>query len=277
MFTALSPVARNIGWNPVQISEVTAYGSAIMAVAMVVSMIVSMSNVSDTLMISFGVGLFFISGSSMYLLWTEGVSYWQFTIPSYLVFIGYPFIGPANRSRYAKAIHSKKELEGSYGIMMSLINQATAFSGLIAPTLIASFVIRTQAEVDASSDKHALTLGALYVPILCSLVFAGLFYNHYFIDLQNNEDSKDCDDDKEVISENTALLVKNTEKNAPRASLVEISDTFSSTSEVYRRMSVEALGIPNPVDTKYERELTEELKKDQQLWDEIEQLDCIED
>lgn len=269
MFTALSPVARNLGWNPVQISEVTAYGSAIMAVAMVVSMVVSLSNVSDTLMISFGVGLFFISGSSMYLLWTEGVGYWQFTVPSYLVFIGYPFIGPASRSKYAKAIHSKKELEGSYGIMMSLINQATAFSGLIAPTLIASFVIRTKAEIDASPDKHSLTLGALYVPILCSLVFVGLFYNYFFIEQPNKTEAKD---DTDVVSENTALLGK----KAPRASILEISDTFSRTSEAYRRMSVEALGIPNPVDTKYEQELLEELKRDEELWDELEKMDSLE-
>lgn len=273
MFTALSPVARNLGWNPVQISEVTAYGSAIMAVAMVVSMVVSMSNVSDSLMISFGIGLFFISGSSMYLLWTEGVGYWQFTIPSYLVFVGYPFIGPASRSKYAKAIHSKKELEGSYGIMMSLINQATAFSGLIAPTLIASFVIRSKEEIDSSSDKHSLTIGALYVPILCSLVFVGLFYNHYFVDQPNKTESEKNTD---VVSENTSLLVK-AGKKPPRASILEISDTFSRSSEAYRRMSVEAFGIPNPVDTKYEQELLEELKKDEELWDELEQLYSLED
>lgn len=240
-----------------------------MAVAMVVSMVVSLSNVSDTLMISFGVGLFFISGSSMYLLWTEGVGYWQFTVPSYLVFIGYPFIGPASRSKYAKAIHSKKELEGSYGIMMSLINQATAFSGLIAPTLIASFVIRTKAEIDASPDKHSLTLGALYVPILCTLVFVGLFYNYFFIEQPNKTEAKDNTD---VVSENTALLGK----KAPRASILEISDTFSRTSEAYRRMSVEALGIPNPVDTKYEQKLLEELKRDEELWDELEKMDSLE-
>ena len=243
-----------------------------MAISMVISMVVSMSNISDTLMITFGVGIFFISGSSMYMLWTEGVGYWQFTIPSYLMFIGYPFIGPANRSRYAKAIHSKKELEGSYGIMMSLINQATALSGLIAPALIASFVIRTQVEVESGSNKHALTVGALYVPILCSLVFAGLFYNYYFIELPYEGESKG---DSDVVSENTTLLADRTKKD-PRASLIEINDTFSKSSETFRRMSVEVMGIPNPVDTKYEKELNEQLKKDQELWDELEKLDSIE-
>ena len=270
LFTALSPVARNIGWNPVQISEVTAYGSVLMAISMVVSMFVSMSDISDTAMISFGVGLFFLSGSSCYLLWKEGVGYWQFSVPPYLMFIGYPFIGPANRSKYAKAIHTKKELEGSHGIMMSLINQATALAGLIAPTLIASFIVRLQVDVDASSDKHAMTTGALYIPVLCVVVFVGLFYNHYFIDPPNEENEVDA------ASENTKLLA-NALKKAPRTSLIEISDTFSKPSEVARRMSVEVMGIPNPVDTKYEKELNEQLMRDEALWDELEKLDSIED
>lgn len=273
LFTGMSPVARNIGWNPVEISEVTAYGSAIMAVSMVVSMFVSMSNVSDTIMISFGVGLFFLSGSSMYLFWMMGASYWEFTVPCYLMFVGYPFIGPANRSRYAKAIHGKKELEGSHGIMMSLINQATAFSGLIAPTLIASFVIRTKAAVDTGSDKRALTAGALYVPLLCIAILVGLFYNYHCIELPDENLSEN---DTDTVSESTTLLPR-VAKRSPRASLLEISDTFSKSSEVCRRMSVEVMGIPNPVETKYEKELNEQLRKDEKLWEELEALDSIED
>ena len=273
MITALSPVARNMGWNPVKISEVTAYGSAIMAAGMVFSMFVSMRNVSDFAMISFGIGSFFISGSFMYLWWTEGVGYWQFTLPTYLMFFGYPFIGPASRSSYAKAIHSKKELEGSHGIMMSLINQATAIAGFISPALIASLVLRAKSEIDSSSDKHALTAGALYVPVLCSFILSGLLYKRYFIDLPNKRLSNN---DTDVVSEKSTLL-PHAKKKAPRASLIEISDTFSTTSEACRRMSVEIMGVPNPVDTKYEKELKDQLMKDEELWEELEKLDSIED
>jgi len=272
IFTALSPVARNMGWNPVQISEITAYGATVMAFGMVISMFVSMNNIPDIAMISFGIGSFFISGSFIYLLWTEGVGYWQFSLPAYFMYFGYPFIGPANRSKYTKAIQSNKELEGSHGIMMSLINQAAAIAGFIAPTLIASFVLRAQAEIDTSLDKHALTAGSLYVPILCSLVFSGLLYNYFCIDLPNKRQSNNSTG---TVSENTTLL-SHREKRSPRASIIEISDTFSRSSKAYRRISVEIMGVPNPVETKYEMELNEELLKDKEVWDELEKLDAIE-
>jgi hypothetical protein len=203
ILTAFSPVARNMGWDPVQISVVTAYGSAIMGVTMIISLVVSMMNVSDIAMLSLGTGCFFLSGSLIYLTWADGVGYWQFTLPIYFMFFGYPFIGPANRSRYANALHSKKELEGSYGIMMSFMTQAFVFGNFIAPYLIASFVLRTRDEIDNSLNKHALTGGVLYVPILCSLIFAGLFYNYFFIDLPKQK--LQCND-SDPVSETTALL-----------------------------------------------------------------------
>ena len=243
-----------------------------MAFGMVISMFVSMNNVPDIAMISFGIGSFFISGSFIYLLWTEGVGYWQFSLPAYFMYFGYPFIGPANRSKYTKAIHGNKELEGSHGIMMSLINQAAAIAGFIAPTLIASFVLRAQAEINTSLDKHALTAGSLYVPILCFLVFSGLLYNYFYTDLPNKRQSNNSTG---TVSENTTLL-SHREKRSPRASIIEISDTFSRSSKAYRRISVEIMGVPNPVETKYEMELNEELLKDKEVWDELEKLDSIE-
>jgi len=273
LLTTFSPVARNMGWNPTQISEVTAYGSVAMAIGMVITMAVSMSNVSDVAMISFGIGNFFISGSLMYMFWTEGVGYWQFTLPTYFMYFAYPFIGPANRSRYTKAIHTNKGLEGSHGIMMSLINQAGAFGGFISPSLIASFVLRDEAEINTSLNKHALTAGALYVPIFSSILFAGLFWHYFFMDLPTKRQSNK---DTVAVSENTMLL-SHAAKKVPRASLVEISDRLSTSSKAYRRMSVEIMGVPNPVETKYETELNEQLLNDKKLWDEIEKLDAIED
>jgi hypothetical protein len=37
------------------------------------------------------------------------------------------------------------------------------------------------------------------------------------------------------------------------------------------------MGIPNAVDTKYEKELNEDLLKDKKLWDERQKLDALED
>ena len=46
--------------------------------------------------------------------------------------------------------------------------------------------------------------------------------------------------------------------------------------QVNRRMSVECTGVPNPVDTKFEKELGYQLWKEKKKWEEIEKIDYIE-
>ena len=41
-------------------------------------------------------------------------------------------------------------------------------------------------------------------------------------------------------------------------------------------MSVECTGVPNPVDTKFEKELGYQLWKEKKKWEEIEKIDYIE-
>mmetsp|Transcript_9778 Transcript_9778/g.29114 ORF Transcript_9778/g.29114 Transcript_9778/m.29114 type:complete len:548 (-) Transcript_9778:652-2295(-) len=278
--TAFSPVARNMGWTPVDISVVSAYGSAVMALGMVLSMVLSMKSISDTAMISFGFGTMFVSGLSMYVFWTEGVGYWQFTLPLYLLYFSYPFIGPANRSRFTSAVHANKELEGSHGIMMSLINQAAAVAGFVSPSLVASLVLRNQEDISASSDPHQMTARALYVAVVSALILVVLLVQDA-ADARAAKKTKeeteaegdgDADSDAGVVSEVTALLPKPPREKVRRASVVEISDSFSRSSEVNRRMSVEIMGIPNPVETKFEKELGEKLLEDKQYWEELARL-----
>ena len=266
-------MARDVGWTPVEISEVGAIGAAIMAGGMAISVYVSMTNVSDMAMLLFGMGSFFFGGSLIYMLWAEGVGYLQLALPQYLLYFGYPFIGPANRSRYTKAVFNNKELEGSHGIMMSLINQAGAIAALIAPLIVTSFILREPADVAASSGKHLLTAGALYAPVLVSLAIVGLLYNHFSLDLPSQRQSND---DSDAVSENTTLLSRAGKKN-PRSSLIGVRDSLSRSTESYRRISVEIMGIPNPVEMKFEKELHERLLKDKETWDEIESFDAIED
>jgi len=263
--TALPPAARNMGWDPVEISEVSAYGSGVLALGMVISTIVSTRNVSDFVMMSFGFGTMMLSGGLMYAWLAEGVGYWQFTGPIYLIFFSYPFIGPANRSIFTKAIYTNKELEGSYGIMMSLLNQSAAFAGFIAPTVVAMFILRKPEDIVASTDKHELTKGALYVPILSALIIAGLIYQH-IVDLRDNEASAD---DTGAVSEST-MLVSSAQNKISRVSVLQINQTLSRSSEIYRRTSVECEGIPNPFETKYEMEMGEKILTDKEFWEEFE-------
>eukprot|EP00584_Thalassiosira_punctigera_P005618 CAMPEP_0172530606 /NCGR_PEP_ID=MMETSP1067-20121228/4291_1 /TAXON_ID=265564 ORGANISM="Thalassiosira punctigera, Strain Tpunct2005C2" /NCGR_SAMPLE_ID=MMETSP1067 /ASSEMBLY_ACC=CAM_ASM_000444 /LENGTH=509 /DNA_ID=CAMNT_0013314849 /DNA_START=188 /DNA_END=1717 /DNA_ORIENTATION=- len=268
--TAFSPVARNMGWNSVSISEVSAWGSLVMASGMVISMVVSMRDVSDFAMIVFGFGNFFVGGWCIYDWWKEEVGYWRFTIPMYILYFAYPFIGPANRSKYTRAIYDNKEFEGSHGVILSLVNQAAALAGFVAPTLVASLILRNPEDIEQSSDKHQLTPGALYVPIFSALVIAGLTYQD-FCRAKRRKSTVES-----VVSETTSLM-QSADKKGARASIVQISDTFSRSSEVSRRMSVECMEIPNPVDTKYERELSAKLLKDKEDWEEIERIYNLEE
>jgi len=181
-------------------------------------------------------------------------------------------MGPANRSLFTKAIHDKPELDGCHGMLMGLINQAASVSGIAAPTLIASFILRNQVDIDATpDDQHQLTIGVMYAPIFASFVLLGLMYQYCFVDVPVNTKSKD---DSDVdMSENTTLLSKDVSN---RASVIRISDTLSVQSEARRRMSVEIMGIPIPVDTKYEKELGDKLEKDKKEWEEITKIYTVE-
>jgi len=272
--TAFSPVARDMGWSPVKISKVSAFASIAMMSAMVLALGVSMANVPDVVMLSFGIGSFSISGLLIYMFWTEGVGYGPFTLPLFIMMLAYPFVGPANRSSFAKAIQSNKELEGSIGSMMGYMNQARSLANFISPTLISMFVLRDHAEIDTSLNKKYLTAGALYAPILSSILLAGLLWHFFFTDLPTKRESNN---DTDAVSENTTLLSNNAAMKSSRSSRIAISDRFSLPSESYRRMSVEIMGVPNPVETKYEMELNKQLLIDKKLWEEIETLDAIED
>ena len=83
-------------------------------------------------------------------------------------------------------------------------------------------------------------------------------------------------DDSDAVSENSKLLSRAGNKK-PRSSFIEVRDSISRSSETYKRMSVEVMGISNPVETKFEKELKEQILKDKEIWDEIESFEEIEE
>jgi len=253
--TAFSPVGMHaMEWNPIQISQVSAIGSAITFLGMVIAMVSSMNNVDDRWMINFGFACFTISGTAMYTNWVENATYWEFSAPAFGLYFSYPFIGPACRSTYSKTLHARPELKHITGTMLALMNQAISLGGLLAPALVARFILRNPEDVDADPfNKHELTAFALYVPILSVTIIVGLAYQYYFIYLPREENSNKEADAVEVSESSGLLRVKNSSAES-RASIIEISDTFSRSSEVSRRLSCEVMGIPNPFDTKYEEE-----------------------
>lgn len=270
--TAFAPVAKHaMKWDAVQISKISAVGSAVTFCGMLIAIGLSMRDIPDRWMINFGFTSFAVGGSFMYYNWTENTTYWKFAAPAYVLFFSYPFIGPSCRSVYSKGIHSHPELNGSVGMMMGLMNQAVAFGGMVAPTIVAVFILRSPDDVDADPyNKNELNAGALYVPILSAAVVTGLAYQYYFYVLPGKKKKAKEEADSGGASESSKLL-GGTKKNGtsiPRASILEISDAFSRSSEVSRRLSFEISGIagiaPNPFDTKDEKEYFDKLWKDRQ-------------
>ena len=211
---------------------------------------------------------FTLCGIFIYVLWTDEVTTWGFILPAVLILFSYPWIGPANRSSYTQAIHKRKALAGAHGIMQAFLSQAMQIAGILAPTFIASCVIRDPATIDASANKHELSTAALIGPFCSLLCIVGLFY-------RRSVEHKDEDEVSKLVpapsSETTTLLYEDGTKKkvGPRASMMEISDTFSRASEVRRRLSTEVMGICNPFDTKTEAELRTSLLNDKVEWDTI--------
>ena len=62
---------------------------------------------------------------------------------------GYPFMGPANRSAYTRAIHSRPDLADSLGVLQGLLVQAFTIGGIVGPLFVTKFILREPQEVDS--------------------------------------------------------------------------------------------------------------------------------
>ncbi|KAL7552906.1 hypothetical protein ACHAWF_016158 [Thalassiosira exigua] len=252
----LAPAGNHLfGWEPVQISYVAALNSSVIILAMIFQLLASLVNAPDNLLIQLGNLCFFIGGIGTYLFWKEGTSVVLFLAPMALVYFGYPWLSPANRSKYTRAVYSIPELEGSHGVMQSLLTQTFALSGFLGPTFNASFVLRTPQEIDSSSDPHELTFLAWYIPVLSSIMILVGFYEEYFMGGKEEEVSGDAE--KTAATEESALVRKSSVKRR-RSSAITIDENFSTGFEVDRRLSAEVsltcqdVGVSLPFDTSEE-------------------------
>ncbi|OEU23465.1 MFS general substrate transporter, partial [Fragilariopsis cylindrus CCMP1102] len=179
----IPPVGNHaLGWDPVMISNVLAVQAVVLFIGMCASMVCSMKDVSDFYMIGFGNLCFVIGGTATYVYWTSSSSSstvaaaLKFAIPIFIVSFSYPFLGPANRSKFTKAVHNHKELENKHGAMQALFNQAFMLAGFISPSFVAAFVLRSPNDIDSSDNKHELTSLAWYIPISSSILILLLIY-----------------------------------------------------------------------------------------------------
>jgi len=241
---------------------------------MMIVMHLSFKNVTDFSMLVFGNIVFAISGSLTYLWWrVDTGTELRFAFTFLMLFFGYPFLGPANRSAYNHAIHKRPELASKVGVLTGLYVQAMTVGGIIFPVLISKYVLREPSDVNLSSP-HEMTPLALLVPICSLLIIVGLLYEEFI--LGKNELGllpAKPEAEKGAIDETSKLVDK---QGRRRSSIAEINQTFSRVNEVNRRLSTSTVdgvsginGMCNPCDTAWERKVREELIADQKEWDEI--------
>eukprot|EP00985_Skeletonema_marinoi_P011023 scaffold5190_cov115-Skeletonema_marinoi.AAC.1 len=277
---ALPPVAADLfGWTPLEISYLMSIQAIVIFFGMIVAMYASIRGISDFTMIALGNSAFVFGGIATVLWWKrESATILQFIVSIVIVSFAYPLMGPANRSKFTRAVHSRPELEDSIGLLQSFFNQALSIGGFLSPNFVAKFVLKDTAAINSSDDGHELTPWAWYVSISALVVIAGLLYEEFILGknelgLMKSEPAQESQAGETTPGETTRLLSGKRTSGKRRSSIVEINRTFNRKYEVDRRHSLETAGIPNPVDTAYERELQNQLTQDKQEWEKLLELD----
>lgn len=245
---------------------------------MIVAMYASIRHITDFTMIAMGNSAFVFGGIATVVWWKrESATILQFIVSIVIVSFAYPLMGPANRSKFTRAVHSRPELEDSIGLLQSFFNQAFSIGGFISPIFVTSYVLQDKADI-SSHGGHELTPWAWYVSGSALLVILGLIYEEFILGknelgLMKSEPAEEPQEGETTAGETTRLLAGKRRSGKRRSSIVAINRTLSRQYEVDRRHSLEAAGIPNPCDTAYERELQNQLMQDKQEWEKLLKLD----
>ena len=245
---------------------------------MIVAMYASIRHITDFTMIAMGNSAFVFGGIATVVWWKrESATILQFIVSIVIVSFAYPLMGPANRSKFTRAVHSRPELEDSIGLLQSFFQQAFSIGGFISPIFVTSYVLQDKADI-SSHGGHELTPWAWYVSGSALLVILGLIYEEFILGknelgLMKSEPAEEPQEGEVAAGETTRLLAGKRRSGKRRSSIVAINRTLSRQYEVDRRHSLEAAGIPNPCDTAYEKELQDQLMQDKQEWEKLLKLD----
>jgi len=279
---ALAPVAETmLGWTPVQISNLAVLEAVVGIAGMTGMLCLTLRKTTDFTFIFIGNAIFVVSGVLTYLWWRlDTATAVTFSLPLLLVNFGFPFSQPANQSSFTKAVFSRPETADSIGVLQGLYTQAFTIAGIVAPPLVAAFVMRDRKDIDLNSP-YELTPLALYVPVTSLILIAGLLYEEFVLGknelglLPSKPEAAAAED--EVSPDEMSKLVKDKRNKSTRRSIVEVNQVFSRQYEVDRRMSAEVpingVGIINPFETAYERKLKRELTRDKKEWEHLLKLD----
>ena len=146
---ALPPVAADLfGWTPLEISYLMSVQAIVIFLGMCVAMYASIRHITDFTMIAMGNSAFLFGGMVTVVWWNkESATILQFIVSIVIVSFAYPLMGPANRSKFTRAVHSRPELEDSIGLLQSFFNQALSIGGFISPIFVTSYVLQETRQI----------------------------------------------------------------------------------------------------------------------------------
>lgn len=234
--TGLAPASSDaLGWGPVEVSTVFGLNALFIFAVILLTFQLSAAGVSDMSLLIVGLIQSIFGYSIMYLWWGKNSSMVGFVVPVLVSTMAFPFLGAPVRSIFTKAVSSKESLREHQGTMQAIMSMAASIAGFTAPGLIASFVLRSPEEVDASSDQREFTHYALFAPVTSLMVLMGVLYL-LFSSTDKKKPSELSADEETAITEISHLLPAQTDCPTPR---------FHPRIEANRRHSIALMGIPS--------------------------------
>jgi hypothetical protein len=195
--------------------------------------------VTDEILLLIGLFLSIIGYTSMYFMWEAPTTIWRFSLPIFLATMAFPFMSAPTQSIFTRIVDSKVYLMYHQGTMQAILSMAASVAGFTAPGLIAGFVLRTPAEVAASSDHREFTSYALFAPVLSLVTLAGVLY----LRVSQKEvlgGMKLRKEEELAAKEEDALLAP---KKRPSRRATEPLFIFHPKTEAERRNSATVMGI----------------------------------
>lgn len=212
----------------------------------------SSHKVRDASLLSFGLCLATVGYTLVYVWWAVGARVWQFVLPMMLGTAAFPFLGAPTRSLFTKAVNTKPALADYGGTMQAVLSMAASVAGFTTPGLVASFVLRSPEQVEASRHHRELSPLALLAPLLSLLTLAGLMYiawKHKRLDVTDAD--VELGKTTAVTDETTGLMPDRQRRYSCPA---PFSKRYSCHAEANRRQSACLMGIPQS-SMLYEHEL----------------------
>lgn len=208
--TAFAPAAKDaLGWGPIETSTVLGSASIVIFLSMLLVFQLSARKVSDTALLAYGLIQGGVGYTLMYYFWTQDGSMWHFTLPIVVGASSFPFLGAPTRSLFTQIVDSKPELDAHHGIMQAVLSMGASVAGFMAPSFIASFVLKDSDQVNASVDKRELTMFAFFSPGLIILTLVGHLY------VQHKRKQKQVDDFTTDMNKDSNKDSNNPKENSP--------------------------------------------------------------